>query len=963
MKIKSMRALLMGVALLISIFIPVVVATLDSEEFNSYQYLASQNNEFKYSKIQSKLLEAIETNKEEEREIIVVLRQNGKNELVQDLLSRDRQQKIHSGKITYHKMANAFSARVKADTIKDIAKLDDVEKIYEDFRVSVALFDSVPLIKANSLWSKYDGTGVTVAVLDTGVDPNHPDLKGKVIDKISFSKDESPDDGNGHGTHVAGIIAGSGTSSGGKYKGVAPGALLMNIKVLNDEGYGPASSIMQGIEYAVDNGADIISLSLGTGIWPPDGTDPLSMTANAAVEAGVVVIVAAGNNGVPLQINAPATAEKVIAVGASTKDGRIAGYSSQGPTWDHRIKPEVVAPGGASPILSNPAGLGIVSTKATGSLIDQMNPRYSVDKYYLALSGTSMATPHVSGVAALLLQANPQLTPEQIKQRLMNTAVDLGYDPINQGAGRVNALSAVKNTIHIIPASLSYIMNPGTNTEENIKITNDGKKKRTLSLINTGDLNIKFSTETISIEPGETKNIKTMIEMPPGLSAGVHAGIIMVYDGNTLIAKIPVLEDTPITFTGGKSKINDKIELGSIRRGTNYYYFDVPEGVPGISSTLKFTEYTDIYLIDPVGAFVDKVYGYTGTKPSTVSVMNPKAGRWMILIDSRTYDPYIKEVPITLMTYLNVMKLQPMLWSPATTISAGNSIIQNYTITNTGKDARSVQVDAYMNVANSSASGTFKGKVSYIREIASMNSHAFYIPDGSTQYTFTLTALDNKGSITASIYDPAGIPAGNVEAALIPGSLKINDPMPGKWKALVRMRYTPINTTERYRGEYAVVSKNTVWITNKPETVLIRGLSSKEFISTLTLPADANGYYTGKLTISGNKEQLTVPISINAGQNIALSGDFDGKIRNKEWRYYKSNVNSDHLNVSIGWNNSFNDLDLFVFDPSGNSVASSTRANSTNEDIIIPNPVAGEWIVGVYGYNITGNSHFTGTLS
>lgn len=963
MNIKSMRALLMGVALLVSIFIPSVVAKLDSEELNSYQNLANQNNEFKDSKIQSKLLEAIETNKEEEKEIIVVLRKNGKNELVQNLLSRDPQQKIQGGEITYHRMANAFSAKVKADTIKDIAKLDDVEKIYEDFRVTVALYDSVPLIKANTLWSDYDGTGIKVAVLDTGIDTNHPDLKGKVVDKVSFAKDESPDDGNGHGTHVAGIIAGSGASSGGKYKGVAPGASLMNIKVLGNEGYGPASSIMSGIEYAVDNGADIISMSLGARIWPPDGTDPLSITANAAVDAGVVVIVAAGNSGTPLQIATPAAAEKVIAVGASTKDDKVAQYSSQGPTWDHRIKPEVVAPGGASPMSLDPAGLGIVSAKAAGSILDQMNPAYGIDKYYLALSGTSMATPHVSGVVALLLQAYPKMKPEQIKQRLMNTAVDLGYDPINQGAGRIDALSAVNNTISIIPVSLSYIMNPGTNTEESIKITNNGKQKRTLSLVNTGDLNVKFSTETISIEPGETKSINAIIEMPAGLSPGVHAGNIIVYDGNTLTVKIPVFEDTPLTFTGGKSEINDKIELRSLRRGTNYYYFDVPEGVPGISSTLKFTEYTDMYLIDPAGEFVDQAYSFLGQTPSTVSALNPKAGRWMILLDSRTYDPFLKEVPITLITYLNALKLEPTLWSHTTAISAGNSIIQNFTVTNTGKNTRSVHVDAYMNIQNNSASGSFKGNVSYIRGIGSMNSHTFYIPDNSTQYTFTLTTLDKKGAISASIYDPGGMLVNSVDAALRSGSLKINDPMPGKWKAIVRMRYTPINTTEHYRGDYDVVSKNTIWITNKPDTLLIRGLSNKEFISTMKLPADANGYYTGELTVSGEKEHLKVPISVNVFQNIAKPGDFSGKIRNKEWRYYNSNVNAEILNVSIGWNNSRNDMDLFVFDPTGKSVASSTRSNSKNEAVSIPNPVAGAWMIGVYGYNVTGNPHFTGTLN
>lgn len=966
MNIKYIRVMLMGIALFISIFIPSVGANLGPTESKDYHNFADQNIEFGDSKIQSNLLEAIENKKDEEKEIIIVLKKDSNKNNVYNFLSQGTLQKTLPDKTKYHKLANAFSAKVKADTIKDIADLDDVEKVYEDFKVTVALYDSVPLIKADSLWSEYDGTGVKVAVLDTGIDPNHPDLKGKVVDKVSFVKDESPEDGNGHGTHVAGIIAGSGASSGGKYKGVAPGASLMNIKVLNNVGYGPASSIMEGIEYAVDNGADIISMSLGGSIWPPDGTDPLSITANAAVDAGVVVIVAAGNSGVPFQIGVPAAAEKVIAVGASTKDEKMAEYSSQGPTWDHRIKPEVVAPGGASPISFDPARLGIVSTRAAGSLLDQMNPDYEVDKYYLALSGTSMATPHVSGVAALLLQAYPKLTPEQIKQRLMNTGVDLGYDPINQGAGRIDSVSAVNNTVNIIPVSLSYIMNPGTNRKETIKITNNGKKEMTLSLISTGDLNIEFSNKTLPIKPGETESIIAMIGIPAGLSAGVHGGNIMVYDGDTLTARIPVLEDTPITFVRGKSELHDKIEMRSLkdyRRGTNYYYFDVPEGVPGISSTLKFKEYTYMFLIDPAGAFVDQAFGYSEKKISTVSAVNPKVGRWMILLDSTTNSLSLKEVPITLTTHLNVLKLQPSLWIPTATISAGNSIIQNFTITNTGKDTKPVHVDAYMNVPNNSASGTFKGNVSNIRGTASMNSHNFYIPDSTTQYTFTLTALDNKGDISASIYDPRGMQVSNIETARPSDSIKINDPMPGTWKANVYLNYAPKKTIENYRGDYAVVSKNTIWITDKPDSLLIQGLSKRKFVSTLALPADANGYYTGELTISGDKEYLKIPISVNAGQNIAQPGDFKSEIRNKEWRYYNSNINSDHLNISIGWNNTRNDLDLFVFDPSGKSVASSTRSNSVNETVSISNPVAGTWLIGVYGYNVTGNPHFTGTLN
>lgn len=960
MNIKYMRALLIGIALIISIFIPSMGA-----ESKDYQDFAYKSSEFGDKKIQSSLLEAIENNKDEEIDIIVVLTKDGQKEPVHNLLSQGLQntQKV---KLKFNKLANAFFARVKADKIKEIADLDDVEMVYEDFKVTVALFDSVPLIGANSLWSKYDGTGVKVAVLDTGVDSNHPDLKGKVVDKISFAKDESPEDGNGHGTHVAGIIAGSGASSGGKYKGVAPGASLMNIKVLNNEGYGQASSIMEGIEYAVDNGADIISMSLGGSIWPPDGTDPLSMTANAAVDAGVIVTVAAGNSGVPFQIGAPAVAQKVISVGASTKDDQIAQYSSQGPTWDHRIKPEVVAPGGASPITFDPAGLGIVSTKAAGSLLDKMNPYNGVDKYYMALSGTSMATPHVSGVAALLLQAYPKLTPEQIKQRLMNTGVDLGYDPINQGAGRIDSVSAVDNTVSVIPVSLSYIMDPGKNTEQTIKITNNGKKKITLSLIDNGDLNIKFSIETVQIEPGETKNIIATIRIPAGLSAGVHSGNIMVYEGDTLTARIPVLQDTPLTFIGGNSELHDKIEMRSLKnmkRGTNYYYFDVPEGVPGISSSLKFKENTDMYLIDPDGAFVDLAFGSQEKIPATVSAANPRAGRWMILLDSRTNSQSLKEVSITLTTHFNVLKLQPSLWIPTATISAGNNISHNFTITNTGKGRKPVHVDAYMNVPNSSASGTFKGNVSNIRGAASMNIHTFNIPESSTQYTFTLTTLDKKGYLFALVYDPRGMLVSTIETALPSGSVKINDPMPGKWSVNVNLNYAPKNTLENYRGDYAVTSKNTVWITHNPDSLLIQGLSNRNFVSTLELPADANGYYTGELTVSGDNEYLKVPISVNAGQNIAEPGDFNSKIRNKEWRYYNSNVNSDHLNVSIGWNNTRNDLDLFVFDPSGKSIASSTRSNSVNEAVSIPDPVAGTWLIGVYGYNVTGNPQFKGTLN
>jgi subtilisin family serine protease len=136
-----------------------------------------------------------------------------------------------------------------------------------------------------------------VAVVDTGIDKRHPDLLGKVIAEKDFSYEEKTDDLYGHGTHCAGIIAGSGSASGGKYIGIAPGASLINAKVLGGYGMGWESNAIVGIEWAVDVGADVISMSFGANIWPPDGRDPLSKAANAAVDKGVVVVNSAGNSG------------------------------------------------------------------------------------------------------------------------------------------------------------------------------------------------------------------------------------------------------------------------------------------------------------------------------------------------------------------------------------------------------------------------------------------------------------------------------------------------------------------------------------------------------------------------------------------------------------------------------------------------------------------------------------------
>ncbi|HHB89988.1 MAG TPA: hypothetical protein ENK60_01615 [Anaerolineae bacterium] len=314
------------------------------------------------------------------------------------------------------------------ETIERLAENPAVERIWYDMPVHALLDVSVPHIRANKVWAAgNEGAGVRVAVLDTGCDMAHPDVKDRVRKSKDFSGKGSAQDGNGHGTHVASIIAGSGAASQGKYRGVAPQAELYIAKVLDDQGRGRMSDVMAGLDWAVEEGAQVVNLSLGSDM-NCDGTDALSEACDAAAGRGVVVVVAAGNSGpMPRTVGSPGCAREVITIGASTDDDKVASFSSRGPTSDGRVKPDVVLP-----------GVNIIAARAKGTSLGSGQ----IDEFYTSLSGTSMATPHASGVVALLLAANPSLTPRQIKEVLKSTAVDLGENMNSQGAGRVDAFAA-----------------------------------------------------------------------------------------------------------------------------------------------------------------------------------------------------------------------------------------------------------------------------------------------------------------------------------------------------------------------------------------------------------------------------------------------------------------------------------------------------------------------------------------
>jgi subtilisin family serine protease len=308
-----------------------------------------------------------------------------------------------------------------------------VEKVWLDARVTASLDDSRVQIGVPQAWkSGYDGSGVTVAVLDTGYDTTHPDLAGQVVGSRSFIEGETVQDGHGHGTHVASTVAGTGAASDGRYAGVAPGAQLLIGKVLSNSGSSWGSEVIDGMEWAVDEGAEVVNMSLGS--FVSNGTDPQSQALNAlSAESGTLFVVAAGNYGPGSpSVTSPATADAALAVGAVDVEDMVADFSSRGPRYgDGALKPEITAPGAA-----------IVAARAAGT-----DGGVPVGDYYTANGGTSMASPHVAGVAAMVAQRHPDWTGEQVKDALMSTSTDIRQDLYAQGSGRVDAAAVTSSLL------------------------------------------------------------------------------------------------------------------------------------------------------------------------------------------------------------------------------------------------------------------------------------------------------------------------------------------------------------------------------------------------------------------------------------------------------------------------------------------------------------------------------------
>jgi len=352
-------------------------------------------------------------------------------------------------------LIDGFAAAVPADHLPMLAGDRSIVGLYPDARVQMAASGTYAYdtLDPNLAWRKairlgqvpgtIDGSGVTVAIIDTGV-AHHQDFGDRVLARVDFTPGGAGDDEYGHGTHLAGVMVGDGVASSGKWRGVAPAAGLVSVKVAGPDGSTDVSVIIAALQWVVSHRAEygirVLNLSFGTDSVQPYAIDPLDAAVERAWAAGITVVVSAGNRGPDIgTINKPGDDPFVITVGAADLkqtperwDDEIAPFSSRGPTQDGFEKPELVAP-----------GTTIVATRDAGSAIDALHPDAVVDEDYFKGTGTSQAGAIVSGVAALMYEANPNLTPRRVKGILMATAFKTAAYRAGGGSGLVDATGAV----------------------------------------------------------------------------------------------------------------------------------------------------------------------------------------------------------------------------------------------------------------------------------------------------------------------------------------------------------------------------------------------------------------------------------------------------------------------------------------------------------------------------------------
>ncbi|MFF7647511.1 S8 family serine peptidase [Streptomyces canus] len=465
-----------------------------------------------------------------------------------------------------------------------------IDRVWLDARVTVTAQAStdpdpkggVAQIGAPTAWKAgYNGKGVKVAVLDTGVDATHPDVKNSILAAKDFSDSGSTDDKVGHGTHVASTIAGSGAKSGGKYKGVAPGAKLLVGKVLDDAGGGSESSIIAGMQWAVAQGAKIVNMSLGSVDTP--GIDSLEKAVNdLSASSGALFVTAAGNEGPSATtVSSPGTAASALTVAAVDRSGKVAGFSSRGPTTDDALKPDIAGP-----------GVGIIAAKAAHS--SEGDP---VAPGYVSMSGTSMATPHVAGAAAILSQEHPGWTGQRIKAALTASTKPLtGTTGYEVGAGLVDLTRATGVTVTTEPTSADFGRQAwphgdDTAVAKTLTYHNSGTRPLTLDLTVAASAPgggaapagmFAVSPARLTVPAGGTAQAAVTADTRVDGPDGVYSGAVTASgDGQSVRTALAVNRETEsynltltVTSRDGKRDNDAQLTVAGLDSGTTYNPFE-----------------------------------------------------------------------------------------------------------------------------------------------------------------------------------------------------------------------------------------------------------------------------------------------------------------------------------------------------------------------------------------------------
>ncbi|MGW2301463.1 S8 family serine peptidase [Streptomyces sp. NPDC001809] len=410
-------------------------------------------------------------------------------------------------------------------------------KVWLDGRVKAAMAESNAQIGTPKAWEAgLTGKGVKVAVLDTGADLGHPDLVGRVAESKSFIEGQEVADRGGHGTHVASTVGGSGAGSDGGEKGVAPGATLAVGKVLSDEGSGSESQIIAGMEWAAkDIDAKIVSMSLGSP-EASDGTDPMAQAVNAlTAETGALFVIAAGNSGAPGSIGSPGAADSALTIGAVDSADEAAYFTSQGPRYgDQALKPDLSAP-----------GVDILAARS------QLVPGSGL---YTSMSGTSMATPHVAGVAALLAEKHPDWTGAQLKNALMSSSKTLDASAYALGSGRVDVPAALAADVTATgSADLGFVAWP---YETNKPVT------RTVTYTNSSDAPVELTLAVEGMPAGVAALADTALTVP----AHGTASTTVTGDG----AKAPVGQSSGRVTATAAGAVVAHTALGLVKEEERY---------------------------------------------------------------------------------------------------------------------------------------------------------------------------------------------------------------------------------------------------------------------------------------------------------------------------------------------------------------------------------------------------------